>query len=133
MQKSFFAPNSQSLKHRFYYMGDILYSLQFDLTQQYTQMEINPFFSFFFFHFSMPRIKHYKVISVGKNYTIELEKPVSSCFLVDEFSFVSFQTYLTEYKERQFPDSLPGNIVQVSRVRSEMQEPVEEAEQKIIC
>uniref|UniRef100_A0A8C0D3V4 Signal transducing adaptor family member 1 n=1 Tax=Balaenoptera musculus TaxID=9771 RepID=A0A8C0D3V4_BALMU len=27
---------------------------------------------------ALPRIKHYKVLSVGKNYTIELEKPVSN-------------------------------------------------------
>ena len=33
-----------------------------------------------FFFFSLPRIKHYKVLSVGKNYTIELEKPVSNYF-----------------------------------------------------
>nr|KAF6502851.1 signal transducing adaptor family member 1 [Molossus molossus] len=30
----------------------------------------------------MPRIKHYKVMSVGNNYTIELEKPVSSISLL---------------------------------------------------
>lgn len=49
----------------------------------------------------MPRIKHFKVMSVGKNYTIELEKPVSSYFLtVDEFSPASFQIYLVEYTER---------------------------------
>ena len=37
----------------------------------------------FFWFFSLPRIKHYKVMSAGKNYTIDLEKPVSSYFLVD--------------------------------------------------
>lgn len=35
----------------------------------------------------MPRIKHYKVMSVGKNYTIELEKPVT---LPNLFSVVDY-------------------------------------------
>ncbi|XP_016019891.1 signal-transducing adaptor protein 1 isoform X3 [Rousettus aegyptiacus] len=35
----------------------------------------------------MPRIKHYKVISVGKNYTIELEKPVT---LPNLFSVIDY-------------------------------------------
>lgn len=39
-------------------------------------------------------------MSVGTSYTIELEKPVSSYFLVDDFSPASFQTYFTDYKQR---------------------------------
>ncbi|XP_030169631.1 signal-transducing adaptor protein 1 isoform X5 [Lynx canadensis] len=35
----------------------------------------------------MPRIKHYKVMSVGKNYTIELEKPVT---LPNLFSVIDY-------------------------------------------
>ena len=67
-------------------------------------MEINPPP---FFHFSMPRIKHYKVMSVGKNYTIELETPVSSYFLVfDEFSpafFPNLSHRIPRKVEKQTP------------------------------
>ncbi|XP_039701277.1 signal-transducing adaptor protein 1 isoform X2 [Pteropus medius] len=35
----------------------------------------------------MPRIKHYKVMSIGKNYTIELEKPVT---LPNLFSVIDY-------------------------------------------
>ena len=60
----------------------------------------------------MPRIKHYKVTSVGKNYTIELEKPVSSYFLiVDEFSLLSFQTHLKNTKKGGKAGSLPRDTV----------------------
>ncbi|XP_017527018.1 signal-transducing adaptor protein 1 isoform X3 [Manis javanica] len=39
----------------------------------------------------MPRIKHYKVMSIGKNYTIELEKPVT---LPNLFSVIDY--FVTE-------------------------------------
>lgn len=43
----------------------------------------------------MPRIKHYKVMNTGKNYTIELEKPVRrQFFVVDKLPPVAFQTFL---------------------------------------
>lgn len=74
----------------------------------------------FFFHFSTPRIKHYKVMSVGKNYTIELEKPVSSNFLVfEEFSPAFFQIYLIEFKERWKSRPLPQehSVVRSSHVK----------------
>ncbi|XP_008585561.1 PREDICTED: signal-transducing adaptor protein 1 isoform X2 [Galeopterus variegatus] len=47
----------------------------------------------------MPRIKHYKVISIGKNYTIELEKPVT---LPNLFSVIDYFVKETRGNLRPF-------------------------------
>ncbi|XP_025743204.1 signal-transducing adaptor protein 1 [Callorhinus ursinus] len=47
----------------------------------------------------MPRIKHYKVMSVGKNYTIELEKPVT---LPNLFSVIDYFMKETQGNLRPF-------------------------------
>lgn len=72
----------------------------------------------------MPRIKHYKVMSVGKNYTIELEKPVSSNFLVfDDFSSAFLQIYLIEVKKGRKVDPLATNIVPVKNIMNILRSP----------
>ncbi|XP_048640540.1 signal-transducing adaptor protein 1 isoform X1 [Marmota marmota marmota] len=47
----------------------------------------------------MPRIKHYKVMSIGKNYTIELEKPVT---LPNLFSVIDYFVKETRGNLRPF-------------------------------
>ncbi|KAB0389538.1 hypothetical protein E2I00_001669, partial [Balaenoptera physalus] len=48
---------------------------------------------------ALPRIKHYKVLSVGKNYTIELEKPVT---LPNLFSVIDYFVKETRGNLRPF-------------------------------
>ncbi|XP_036898010.1 signal-transducing adaptor protein 1 isoform X2 [Sturnira hondurensis] len=55
----------------------------------------------------MPRIKHYKVTSVGKNYTIELEKPVT---LPNLFSVIDYFMKETRGNLRPFIDSTDGTF-----------------------
>ncbi|XP_006902783.1 PREDICTED: signal-transducing adaptor protein 1 [Elephantulus edwardii] len=57
----------------------------------------------------MPRIKHYKVISIGKNYTIELEKPVT---LPNLFSVIDYFVKETRGNLRPFISSPDGNFGQ---------------------
>ncbi|XP_037005939.1 signal-transducing adaptor protein 1 isoform X2 [Artibeus jamaicensis] len=55
----------------------------------------------------MPRIKHYKVKSVGKNYTIELEKPVT---LPNLFSVIDYFMKETRGNLRPFIHSTDGTF-----------------------
>ncbi|XP_035877144.1 signal-transducing adaptor protein 1 isoform X2 [Phyllostomus discolor] len=55
----------------------------------------------------MPRIKHYKVSNVGKNYTIELEKPVT---LPNLFSVIDYFMKETRGNLRPFIYSTDGNF-----------------------
>ncbi|XP_053778334.1 signal-transducing adaptor protein 1 isoform X2 [Desmodus rotundus] len=55
----------------------------------------------------MPRIKHYKVTSVGKNYTIELEKPVT---LPNLFSVIDYFMKETRGNLRPFIYSTDGTF-----------------------
>ncbi|XP_047575389.1 signal-transducing adaptor protein 1 isoform X2 [Lutra lutra] len=55
----------------------------------------------------MPRIKHYKVMSVGKNYTIELEKPVT---LPNLFSVIDYFMKETRGNLRPFIYSADENF-----------------------
>ncbi|XP_069314269.1 LOW QUALITY PROTEIN: signal-transducing adaptor protein 1 [Eulemur rufifrons] len=57
----------------------------------------------------MPRIKHYKVMSVGKNYTIELEKPVT---LPNLFSVIDYFVKETRGNLRPFIYSTDKNLGQ---------------------
>ncbi|XP_045041671.2 signal-transducing adaptor protein 1 isoform X6 [Desmodus rotundus] len=56
---------------------------------------------------AMPRIKHYKVTSVGKNYTIELEKPVT---LPNLFSVIDYFMKETRGNLRPFIYSTDGTF-----------------------
>ncbi|XP_035877152.1 signal-transducing adaptor protein 1 isoform X4 [Phyllostomus discolor] len=56
---------------------------------------------------AMPRIKHYKVSNVGKNYTIELEKPVT---LPNLFSVIDYFMKETRGNLRPFIYSTDGNF-----------------------
>nr|XP_048302252.1 signal-transducing adaptor protein 1 isoform X3 [Myodes glareolus] len=56
----------------------------------------------------MPRIKHYKVMSAGKNYTIDLEKPVT---LPNLFSVVDYFVKETRGNLRPFIHSADDNLV----------------------
>ncbi|XP_055485422.1 signal-transducing adaptor protein 1 [Psammomys obesus] len=55
----------------------------------------------------MPRIKHYKVMSTGKNYTIELEKPVT---LPNLFSVIDYFVKETRGNLRPFIHSTDDNL-----------------------
>ncbi|XP_006874879.1 PREDICTED: signal-transducing adaptor protein 1 [Chrysochloris asiatica] len=55
----------------------------------------------------MPRIKHYKVMGIGKNYTIELEKPVT---LPNLFSVIDYFVKETRGNLRPFIYSTDENI-----------------------
>ncbi|MBZ3871806.1 Signal-transducing adaptor protein 1 [Sciurus carolinensis] len=55
----------------------------------------------------MPRIKHYKVMSIGKNYTIELEKPVT---LPNLFSVIDYFVKETRGNLRPFIYSIEDNL-----------------------
>ncbi|KAM5340672.1 signal-transducing adaptor protein 1 isoform 3-T4 [Glossophaga mutica] len=55
----------------------------------------------------MPRIKHYKVTNVGKNYTIELEKPVT---LPNLFSVIDYFMKETRGNLRPFIHSTDGTF-----------------------
>nr|KAF6393898.1 signal transducing adaptor family member 1 [Pipistrellus kuhlii] len=55
----------------------------------------------------MPRIKHYKVMSAGKNYTIELEKPVT---LPNLFSVIDYFMKETRGNLRPFIYSTDENL-----------------------
>uniref|UniRef100_A0A8C8VS16 Signal transducing adaptor family member 1 n=1 Tax=Peromyscus maniculatus bairdii TaxID=230844 RepID=A0A8C8VS16_PERMB len=57
----------------------------------------------------MPRIKHYKVMSTGKNYTIELEKPVT---LPNLFSVIDYFVKETRGNLRPFIYSTDDNFGQ---------------------
>ncbi|CAO2639552.1 Signal-transducing adaptor protein 1 [Lemmus lemmus] len=57
----------------------------------------------------MPRIKHYKVMSAGKNYTIDLEKPVT---LPNLFSVVDYFVKETRGNLRPFIHSTDDNLGQ---------------------
>ncbi|XP_051026408.1 signal-transducing adaptor protein 1 [Acomys russatus] len=57
----------------------------------------------------MPRIKHYKVMSTGKNYTIELEKPVT---LPNLFSVIDYFVKETRGNLRPFIHSTDDNLGQ---------------------
>ncbi|CAK6433138.1 unnamed protein product [Pipistrellus nathusii] len=57
----------------------------------------------------MPRIKHYKVMSAGKNYTIELEKPVT---LPNLFSVIDYFMKETRGNLRPFIYSTDENLGQ---------------------
>ncbi|TKC36530.1 hypothetical protein EI555_017943, partial [Monodon monoceros] len=48
---------------------------------------------------ALPRIKHYKLMSIGKNYTIELEKPVT---LPNLFSVIDYFVKETRGNLRPF-------------------------------
>lgn len=90
------------------------------------------------FHFSMPRIKHYKVMSIGKNYTIELEKPVSISLLLMKFLLIPTRPNLSNTKrggKKRTSRLFPRDLVlakssqveelwgrQISRVRNKVQE-----------
>ncbi|XP_076402636.1 signal-transducing adaptor protein 1 isoform X3 [Peromyscus maniculatus bairdii] len=58
---------------------------------------------------AMPRIKHYKVMSTGKNYTIELEKPVT---LPNLFSVIDYFVKETRGNLRPFIYSTDDNFGQ---------------------
>ncbi|XP_069868353.1 signal-transducing adaptor protein 1 isoform X1 [Dipodomys merriami] len=60
---------------------------------------------------SMPRIKHYKVMSIGKNYTIELEKPVT---LPNLFSVIDYFVKETGGNLRPFIYTTDENFGQES-------------------
>ncbi|XP_050005795.1 signal-transducing adaptor protein 1 isoform X2 [Alexandromys fortis] len=55
----------------------------------------------------MPRIKHYKVMSAGKNYTIDLEKPVT---LPNLFSVIDYFVKETRGNLRPFIHSTDDNL-----------------------
>ncbi|MEJ1274714.1 signal transducing adaptor family member 1 [Cricetulus griseus] len=55
----------------------------------------------------MPRIKHYKVMNTGKNYTIELEKPVT---LPNLFSVIDYFVKETRGNLRPFIHSTDDNL-----------------------
>ncbi|XP_040823038.1 signal-transducing adaptor protein 1 [Ochotona curzoniae] len=55
----------------------------------------------------MPKIKHYKVMSIGKNYTIELEKPVT---LPNLFSVIDYFVKETRGNLRPFIYSAAKNL-----------------------
>ncbi|XP_026263571.1 signal-transducing adaptor protein 1 isoform X2 [Urocitellus parryii] len=57
----------------------------------------------------MPRIKHYKVMSIGKNYTIELEKPVT---LPNLFSVIDYFVKETRGNLRPFIYSIEDKLGQ---------------------
>ncbi|XP_023410859.1 signal-transducing adaptor protein 1 isoform X3 [Loxodonta africana] len=57
----------------------------------------------------IPRIKHYKVMSIGKNYTIELEKPVT---LPSLFSVIDYFVKETRGNLRPFIYSTDENLGQ---------------------
>ncbi|XP_035317692.1 signal-transducing adaptor protein 1 isoform X1 [Cricetulus griseus] len=57
----------------------------------------------------MPRIKHYKVMNTGKNYTIELEKPVT---LPNLFSVIDYFVKETRGNLRPFIHSTDDNLGQ---------------------
>ncbi|XP_038201544.1 signal-transducing adaptor protein 1 isoform X2 [Arvicola amphibius] len=57
----------------------------------------------------MPRIKHYKVMSAGKNYTIDLEKPVT---LPNLFSVVDYFVKETRGNLRPFIHSMDDSLGQ---------------------
>ncbi|XP_020042413.1 signal-transducing adaptor protein 1 isoform X2 [Castor canadensis] len=59
----------------------------------------------------MPRIKHYKVMSIGKNYTIELEKPVT---LPNLFSVIDYFVKETRGNLRPFICSTDDSLGQES-------------------
>ncbi|XP_006165384.2 signal-transducing adaptor protein 1 isoform X1 [Tupaia chinensis] len=61
----------------------------------------------------MPRIKHYKVMSVGQNYTIELEKPVT---LPNLFSVIDYFVKETRGNLRPFIYSSDENPGQESNI-----------------
>ncbi|KAL1790859.1 signal-transducing adaptor protein 1 isoform X1 [Sigmodon hispidus] len=59
----------------------------------------------------MPRIKHYRVMNAGKNYTIELEKPVT---LPNLFSVIDYFVKETRGNLRPFIRSTDDNLGQAS-------------------
>ncbi|KAM6220900.1 signal-transducing adaptor protein 1 [Rhynchocyon petersi] len=61
---------------------------------------------------NMPRIKHYKVMSIGSNYTIELEKPVT---LPNLFSVIDYFVKETRGHLRPFIYSADENFGQESK------------------
>ncbi|XP_047421938.1 signal-transducing adaptor protein 1 isoform X4 [Sciurus carolinensis] len=62
----------------------------------------------------MPRIKHYKVMSIGKNYTIELEKPVT---LPNLFSVIDYFVKETRGNLRPFIYSIEDNLGQEHNIK----------------
>ncbi|XP_047654983.1 signal-transducing adaptor protein 1 isoform X2 [Phacochoerus africanus] len=58
----------------------------------------------------LPRIKHYKVMSIGKNYTIELEKPVT---LPNLFSVIEYFVKETRGNLRPFIYSTTATLVAI--------------------
>ncbi|XP_062054921.1 signal-transducing adaptor protein 1 [Lepus europaeus] len=66
----------------------------------------------------MPRIKHYKVMSIGKNYTIELEKPVT---LPNLFSVIDYFVKETRGNLRPFIYSSDENLGQEPNVEGRIE------------
>ncbi|XP_012864630.1 PREDICTED: signal-transducing adaptor protein 1 isoform X2 [Dipodomys ordii] len=62
----------------------------------------------------MPRIKHYKVMSIGKNYTIELEKPVT---LPNLFSVIDYFVKETGGNLRPFIYTTDENFGKEPRIQ----------------
>nr|XP_021482574.1 signal-transducing adaptor protein 1 isoform X2 [Meriones unguiculatus] len=68
----------------------------------------------------MPRIKHYKVMSTGKNYTIELEKPVT---LPNLFSVIDYFVKETRGNLRPFIHSTDDNLGQEPNIEERSEKP----------